>query len=516
MEKVKILWVDDEIDLLKPHVMFLESKGYSLDTVNNGEDALEMIDNESYDIIFLDENMPGLSGLETLARIIENHNIPVVMITKSEEEYIMEEALGSRISDYLIKPVNPHQILLSLKKNLDSKRLVNEKVTSSYQKEFREISMALMDVRSLKDWEEIYQKLVHWEVELDTIDSSGMVEILEMQKSEANSQFFKYVKGNYEGWLKDGDEKPVLSHTLMKEKVFPHLRDDKSSFFILIDNLRYDQWKILQPIVEEWFKIEEETTFCSILPTATQYSRNAIFSGLTPLDLSKRFPHLWKNDHEEGGKNLHEKEFFEDQMQRVGLSNKKITYHKVVKKQYGDRLVEQFSNLLNNDLNLIVYNFVDMLSHAKTEMDMIRELAGTDKSYRALTKTWFENSSLLEMLKKVADSGSDLFITTDHGTINVGVPSKVLGDKETSSNLRYKTGKRLQYQRKDVMVMENPEQYFLPAANLTSSYIFAKENVFLTYPNNYNHFVNYFRDTYQHGGISLEEMICPFIRLSSK
>ena len=516
MEKVKILWVDDEIDLLKPHVMVLESKGYSLDTVNNGEDALEMIDNEPYDIIFLDENMPGLSGLETLSRIVENHNIPVVMITKSEEEYIMEEALGSRISDYLIKPVNPHQILLSLKKNLDSKRLVNEKVTSSYQKEFREISMALMDVRSLKDWEEIYQKLVHWEVELDAIDSSGMVEILEMQKSEANSQFFKYVKGNYEGWLKDGDEKPVLSHTLMKEKVFPHLTASKPSFFILIDNLRYDQWKILQPIVEEWFKVEEESTFCSILPTATQYSRNSIFSGLTPLDLSKRFPHLWKNDHEEGGKNLHEKEFLEDQLQRLGLGGKKYAYHKVVKKQYGDRLVEQFNNLLNNDLNVIVYNFVDMLSHAKTEMDMIRELAGTDKSYRALTKTWFENSSLLEMLKKVADSGADLFITTDHGTINVGVPSKVVGDRETSSNLRYKTGKRLQYQAKDVMVMENPEQYFLPAANLTSSYIFAKENVFLTYPNNYNHFVNYFRDTYQHGGVSLEEMICPFIRLSAK
>lgn len=516
MEKVKILWVDDEIDLLKPHVMFLESKGYSLDTVNNGEDALEMIDNELYDIIFLDENMPGLSGLETLTRIYENHNIPVVMITKSEEEYIMEEALGSKISDYLIKPVNPHQILLSLKKNLDTKRLVNEKVTSSYQKEFREISMALMDVRCLKDWEEIYQKLVHWEVELDKIDSSGMVEILEMQKNEANSQFFKYVKGNYEGWLKDGEEKPILSHTLMKENVFPHLTSAKPSFFILIDNLRYDQWKILQPIVEEWFKVEEESSFCSILPTATQYSRNSIFSGLTPLDLSKRFPHLWKNDHEEGGKNLHEKEFLEDQMQRLGLSDKRVAYHKVVKKQYGDRLVEQFNNMLNNDLNVIVYNFVDMLSHAKTEMDMIRELAGTDKSYRALTKTWFENSSLLEMLKKIADSGSDLFITTDHGTINVGVPSKVVGDKETSSNLRYKTGKRLQYQEKDVMVMENPEQYFLPAANLTSSFIFAKENVFLTYPNNYNHYVKYFRDTYQHGGISLEEMICPFIRLSAK
>ena len=516
MEKVKILWVDDEIELLKPHVLFLQSKGYELATANNGEDALEMIDNELYDIVFLDENMPGISGLETLSRIFENHKIPVVMITKSEEEYIMEEALGSKISDYLIKPVNPHQILLSLKKNLDTKRLVNEKVTSDYQKEFREISMALMDVRSFKDWVDIYQKLVHWEVELDKIDASGMVEILEMQKNEANSQFFKYVKNNYELWLKEGEDKPVLSHTLMKEKVFPYLTNTKPSFFILIDNLRYDQWKILQPIVEEWFKIEEEATFCSILPTATQYSRNSIFSGLTPLDLSKRFPHLWKNDHEEGGKNLHEQELLVDQMQRLGFGAKKVAYHKVVKQQYGVKLVEQFNNLLQNDLNVIVYNFVDMLSHAKTEMDMIRELAGNDKSYRALTRTWFENSSLLEMLKKIAESDVDLFITTDHGTINVGVPSKVVGDRETSSNLRYKTGKRLQYKSKDVMVMENPEQYFLPAANLTSSFIFARGNVFLTYPNNYNHFVKYFRDTYQHGGVSLEEMICPIVRLSAK
>ncbi len=516
MEKVRILWVDDEIDLLKPHILFIESKGYDLSTANNGEDALELIDESDFDIIFLDENMPGISGLETLNRISEQYSIPVVMITKSEEEYIMEEALGSKISDYLIKPVNPHQILLSLKKTLDTKRLVNQSVTSKYQKEFREISMALMDVRCLKDWEEIYLKLVYWEVELDKIDASGMVEILEMQKSEANSQFFKYVKNNYEFWLKESEDKPVLSHTLLREKVLPHLKESKPSFFILIDNLRYDQWKILQPVIEEWFKIEEETTFCSILPTATQYSRNAIFSGLTPLAISKRFPHLWKNDHEEGGKNLHEAEFLEDQLQRLGLGAKKYSYHKVVQKQYGDRLVNQFNNLLKNDLNVIVYNFVDMLSHAKTEMDMIRELAATDKSYRALTKTWFENSSLLEMLKKISVSGADLFITTDHGTINVGTPSQVVGDKETSSNLRYKTGKRLQYQSKDVMVVENPEQYFLPAANISSSYIFAKENVFLTYPNNYNHFVKYFKDTYQHGGISLEEMICPFVRLSAK
>lgn len=516
MEQMRILWVDDEIELLKPHILFLEHKGYEMKTANNGEDALEIMNNEVFDIVFLDENMPGISGLETLSRMTGNHKGPVVMITKSEEEYIMEEALGSKISDYLIKPVNPSQILLSIKKNLDSKRLVNEKVTSSYQKEFREISMALMDVRSLKEWVEIYQKLIYWELELDKIDASGMIEILEMQKSEANSLFFKFVKSNYKSWLINPEDRPILSHTLLRDKVFPHLTESKPCFFILVDNLRYDQWKILEPIITEWFKVEEETTFCSILPTATQYSRNSIFSGLTPLELSKRFPHLWKNDHEDGGKNLHEEEFLKDYIQRMGMGAKKVAYHKVVQKQYGVKLVDQFNQLIRNDFNVIVYNFVDMLSHAKTEMEMIRELAGTDKSYRDLTRTWFKNSSLLEMLKKIADHNADLIISTDHGTINVGVPSKVVGDRETSSNLRYKTGKRLQYQAKDVLVVDNPEEYFLPAANLTSSFIFARENVFLTYPNNYNHFVKYFKNTYQHGGISLEEMICPIVRLSAK
>ncbi len=515
MEKVRILWVDDEIDLLKPHIIFLESRGYDVATASNGEDALDMMGSNSYDIVFLDENMPGISGLETLSVIFERYKIPVVMITKSEEEFIMEEALGAKISDYLIKPVNPNQILLSLKKNLDTKRLVNDKVTSAYQKEFREISMALMDVRSIRSWNEIYQKLVHWQLELDNIDASGMVEIIEMQKSEANSLFFKYVKNNYKQWLEGKGDRPVLSHTLMKEKVFPHLCTTKPTFFILIDNLRYDQWKILQPIIEQWFNIEEESTFYSILPTATQYSRNSIFSGLTPLDLSNRFPKLWKHDHEEGGKNLHEEAFLLDQMKRLGMTEKMV-YHKIVKKQYGDKLVAQFNNLLQNNFNVLVYNFVDMLSHAKTEMDMIKELAANDKSYRDLTRTWFENSTLLDMLKKIADYDGTLFITSDHGTINVGVPSKVIADRDTSSNLRYKTGKRIQYEEKDVMVVSNPKEYFLPSANLSSTYIFAKENLFLTYPNNYNHFVNYFKNSYQHGGISLEEMICPIVRMSPK
>jgi len=516
MEKVQILWVDDEIDLLKPHVLFLESKGYSLDTVNNGEDAMEMIVDKDYDVIFLDENMPGISGLETLDRILDHKRVPVVMITKSEEEYIMEEALGAKISDYLIKPVNPHQILLSLKKNLDTKRLVNQKTLSSYQREFRQISIDLMDVRTLKDWEAIYRKLIYWELELEKIDANDMTEILEMQKNEANAQFFKYVKNNYQDWLNKGSDAPVLSHTLLKEKVFPHIDASKPSFFILIDNLRLDQWKLLEPIIEQWFKVEEESSFCSILPTATQYSRNAIFAGLTPLAISKLHPDKWKNDHEEGGKNLFEKDLLIDQMNRLGKSNMKISYHKVVKKQFGEKLVTHFTNFLNNDLNVIVYNFVDMLSHAKTDMDMIRELAGTDKSYRSLTKTWFENSSLLEMLKKIAEHNGQLFISTDHGTINVGRPSKVIGDKNTSTNLRYKTGRRLEYVEKDVMVAQNPEEYHLPAVNISSSYIFAKENVFLTYPNNYNKFVQYFNNTYQHGGISLEEVICPIIRLTVK
>ena len=516
MNNIKILWVDDEIDLLKPHILFLESRNYEVTTCQSGTEALDKVEEENFDIVFLDENMPGLTGLETLSEIKEKReNLPVVMITKSEEEFIMEEAIGSKIADYLIKPVNPNQILLSLKKNLDHSRLISEKTTSNYQQEFRKIAMDMAQVNSFEEWAELYQKLIYWELQLENIEDSGMFEILESQKLEANTQFCKFIDKNYPEWFGKEADAPVMSHTLFKNKVVPEISKDQPTLFVVIDNLRYDQWKAFEPIISNYYKKASEEPYYSILPTATQYARNAIFSGLMPSDMEKLFPKYWKNDTDEGGKNNFEAEFLEEQLKRLGL-DLKYEYHKITSLKTGKKLADNFKSQKDNDLTVIVYNFVDMLSHSKTEMEVIKELASNDKSYRSLTQSWFRNSPLLEIIQQAQRLGFKLILTTDHGTINVKHPSKVIGDKNTSLNLRYKTGKSLTYEDKDVLAATDPKTIHLPSINMSSSFIFAKGDLFFAYPNNYNHYVSYYRNTYQHGGVSLEEMIIPFVIMSPK
>jgi len=511
-----ILWVDDEIDLLKPHIIYLQSKGYNLTTAKSGDEALEIINQNSFNLIFLDENMPGLSGLETLNIIKDKYtNIPVVMITKSEEESIMEEAIGSKISDYLIKPVNPNQILLSIKKNLDSSRLVDEKITKSYQQEFRNISLQLSSNLSFDDWCEVYKKIVFWELELEKSNDNSIDEIIAMQKSEANSQFFRFISRNYENWINEKDS-PLLSHNLMSQKVFPHLDKESSVFMLLIDNLRYDQWKIIENKILRKFNILDDSMYLSILPTSTQYSRNSIFSGLKPLDISRKYPNKWLNDEDEGGKNMYEEDFLNDQLSRNGLQEFKYSYTKITNIDFGRKVINKIDNMRHNQLNVIVYNFVDMLSHARTEMKVIKELADDDSAYRSLTASWFDHSPLLDILSKIASQGSKIIITTDHGTINVNKPSKVIGDRKVNPNLRYKHGKNLNYNVNDVLEVNDPTSFFLPMQNISSKYIFAKEDLYFVYQNNYNKFVNFYKNTYQHGGISLEEMLLPIIVLEPK
>jgi len=515
MNSIQILWVDDEIDLLKPHILFLEQKGYNLTSCTNGADAIELVKKSNFDIIFLDENMPGINGLETLSEIKQlQSNLPVVMITKSEEEYIMEEAIGSKIADYLIKPVNPNQILLSLKKNLDHSRLISEKTTSNYQQEFRKISMDLMSVNSHEDWVELYKKLVHWELELENINDSSMLEILESQKSEANNLFYKFIKKNYQEYLTSSNQ-PTFSHTMFKNYVVPNLSSDQGVLWIVIDNLRYDQYRMLEPLINNYYKKEEEYSYFSILPTATQYARNSIFSGLMPSEMEKKHPKLWKNDTDEGGKNMFENEFLRHQINRLNLSINH-EYYKITSLKDGKELATNYNGTKQNDLTVLVYNFVDMLSHAKTEMEVIKELAGDDKAYRSLTVSWFKNSPLFEIIKKAQQLNQKLIITTDHGTINCKNPTKIIGDRNISSNLRYKTGKSISYSEKDVFAVKNPKDIFLPSISFNSPFIFAKEDLFFAYPNNYNHFVNYYKNTYQHGGVSLEEMIIPCVVYSPK
>src|SRR5215204_4056195 len=518
MAVVKIIWVDDEIESLQSQKLFLENKGYEVQTFTNGFDAIDYVKENPVDVVLIDESMPGITGLETLAKIKEvNGSLPVVLITKNETENLMDDAIGSQISDYLIKPVNPNQVLLSLKKIIDNRRLVAEKTTTAYQQQFRNLFMALNSNPDHNEWAGIYKELVHWELSLQRSDSPEMQEVFQTQKNEANTEFFKFISRNYASWVKEkATDKPVMSHTLMKDKVMPYVEKGTPTFFVLIDNLRFDQWRTIQPIFAESFRIVEEDSFYSILPTATHYARNAIFAGIMPAEIEKRFPHLWKNDEEEGGKNLNEEEFIRTQLKNLGKGDLRFSYTKVVNNQAGLDLVNNIHNLMVNDLNVIVYNFVDMLSHARTEMEVLKELAGDETSYRSITASWFEHSPLNQALKKIADKNIKIILATDHGSVRVKTAAKVIGDKLTTTNLRYKHGRNLNYEPRDVLAFKNPREAGLPVPNVNSSFIFAKGDVFLCYPNNYNHFVNYYKNTFQHGGVSLEEMIVPLIRMTNK
>ncbi len=516
MQKYRILWADDEIDLLKPHILFLEGKGYDITSVNSGADALEEIDHNEFDLVFLDENMPGMNGLETLSYIKSTHPfLPVVMITKNEEEAIMEEAIGSKITDYLIKPVNPNQILLSVKKILDNKRLISNKTNVGYQQQFQQLSMALGDVQDHHEWADLYLKLLYWDMEIDNSEDKSMLEVLNMQWNEADGYFSQFVEDNYQRWIQEPNSpRPMLSHRVLQKKVFPELGDEPV-FLIVIDNLRYDQWETLEPDIAELFSIKEKDHYFSILPTTTSYARNSLFAGLLPLDISKRDHEYWVGEDEEEGKNTFEHELLKRNLDRSGI-NIKSTYKKIIRANEGKQVTEHLNDQLQSPFNVLVYNFVDMLSHARTDMRMIQELAPDESAYRSLTKSWFQHSSLYDTLKLLANEKVKVMITTDHGTIRVKNPVKIIGDRNTNTNLRYKQGKNLAVDDKDVFLVRKPELIGLPKPNVSTSFAFTRGTDFFAYPNNFNHYVRHYKDTFQHGGISMEEMIVPFITLSSR
>lgn len=510
-----LLWVDDEIELLKAHIIFLEKKGYEVVTVSNGPDAIDQCRQQTFDLVLLDEQMPGLSGLETLQQIKEiQPATPVVMVTKSEEENIMDQAIGSKIADYLIKPVNPSQILLALKKNIHQKEIVTEVAQTSYQQQYQQIAIQIGDCRSFDDWKDVYKKLVIWELELSSADSS-MMEMLRMQKEEANNGFGKFIQKHYLDWIeKKTDDRPLISPEIFKSQIFPSIDRGNKVFLIVIDNFRYDQWRVLSEEIGDMFDIDENL-YMSILPTATQYARNAIFSGLMPLQIAKMFPDLWVDEDEEEGKNLNEAPLIKTQIDRYRRHDK-FSYHKINDSAAADKLIKEFNNLKQNDLNVVVINFIDMLSHARTEMKMVRELANNESAYRSITLSWFRHSVLSELFKMLAQTDYEIVITTDHGSIRATKPLKIIGDRNTNTNLRYKLGKNLSYNSKEVFAIHDPAKAQLPSPNLSTSYVFAMGDSFFAYPNNYNYYVSYYKDTFQHGGISMEEMIIPLITMKAR
>lgn len=510
----QILWADDEIDLLKPHIMFLAQKGYEVTPVLSGTDAIEAVEERSYDLIFLDEHMPGLTGLDTLQRIKEiKPYIPIVMVTKSEEEELMNQALGGKIADYLIKPVNPNQLLLSLKKNLHQSTIISEAATTNYRQEFARLGAMMSDRLDLDEWKELYRRLVYWEAELQDGDMQ-MGELLDMQKAEAGRLFSRYISRNYESWIANPETKPVMSPDLFKTKVFPLLDNGEKVFFILIDNFRLDQWESVKSLLSEFYTFDEDL-YLSILPTATQYARNAIFSGLMPLDIAKMFPDLWVDEESEEGKNLNEEPMIRTLLERY-RKRYTFSYNKVYETRYGEKLLANLNSLKAYDLNVIVLNFVDMLSHARTESKMIRELANSEAAYRSLTKSWFRHSTTYNLFRRIAELGYKVILTTDHGTIRVKNPVKIVGDRNTNTNLRYKVGRSLTYDPTSVLEFTQPSRVGLPQAHLSDRYVFSLSNDFFAYPNNYNYYVQYYKDTFQHGGVSLEEMLVPIITMEPK
>lgn len=512
MTNGRILWADDEMELLRPHLLFLERKGYDVVTATNGTDAVELCQQQQFDVILLDEMMPGITGLQALERIkLIQPTVPVVMVTKSEEENIMNEAVGRNIADYLIKPVNPNQILLSLKKLIHRKELVAETTQTAYQQHFQQLSMQMMDCCCWNDWAALYRQLVDWELKLVSADPA-LADMLRMQKAEANLGFAKFVKRNYADWMQHHDF--TMNHDVMRCHILPMLKQGEKVFLVVFDNFRYDQWKAIETELTD-YDITEQLC-CSILPTATQYARNALFAGLMPSEIKQRYPDWWTEEDAEESKNLNEPHLIQAFLDRVRRRDT-FSYHKINATDEAEQLLAEADELLQrNSLNVVVVNFIDMLSHARTESKMVRELAHDEAAYRSLTLSWFRHSAISQLLHRLSQTDCRVVLTTDHGSIRTDTPVKIIGDRNTNTNLRYKLGRNLACESRDVFTVKDPKSVFLPSPNISTSYVFATGNTFLAYPNNYNYYVAYYRNTFQHGGISMEEMIIPLVTLKGK
>ena len=508
---IKILWIDDEIDFFKSHIIILEKNGYSVQSCKSGSEALEILKKKEFNVILIDQNMPGISGTESISLMNKNlSNIPIIMISQNIDDITIDKALGLKIKDYLIKPLNPNQLLLSLKKIFNNKNLVNDSTISSYQSQFNELNNKINSCDNIDDWITLYKDIIYWELQISKTDDKDVLEIIRSQKKHANNLFCAYIEKNYQNLIVQNDF--INSINLFRKKISNEITNKRSTLMILIDNLRYDQWKTIEPLVTEDYTLKSSSLYCSILPTTTQYSRNSIFSGLSPIEIAKKHPKFWRDEFDYENKNKFEKELLDDQLKKLNL-NINYKFFKVADNKNAVRFKNNLNNLKSNDFSVLVYNMVDMISHAKKDVKFIKEMIPTEKAYRELTLSWFKNSEIYQIIKKAKEIGLKIIITTDHGTIKVDKPSLVSGDKEISNNFRYKTSKQIHSIEKDSLSVNEPSKFLLPSNSLSSCYIFAKNSTFFVYKNNYNDYVKMFTNTYQHGGISMDEILIPFVVL---
>lgn len=517
----RILWVDDEIELLRSHIIFLSEKGFIVDTVTNGEDAVSSIKEKDYDLIFLDEMMAGMGGLETLAQIKDyNANIPVVMVTKNEEERLMNEAIGFKISDYLTKPVNPSQVLLVCKKILESKKITGEYVAKDYLQNFNQISQAMLQNLNSDEWIEIYLKLVNWDLELDVHPEIGLRQTFIDQKREANKEFSKFVENNYREWINSSVEydRPTLTIDILNKYLVDEIKNHDNVFFFVLDCLRLDQWLVMEKHLTNYFKIDK-SYYYSILPTSTPYARNSLFGGLYPSEIEKYYPQLWQaGDEDENSMNKYEKELLQLFLDRKRIKLKNdLKYIKIIDPEVGRNFEQNILSYQNTHLTAIVVNFLDMIAHGRSDSDILKEIAPDESAYRSLTNSWFTHSSLLSTLKSISSlKKSKIVITTDHGSIRALRGAKVLGDREASSNLRFKYGRNLKVDEKHAIYIKNAADYKLPKRGVTINYIIAKEDYYFVYPTEYHKYLTHYKDTFQHGGVSLDEILLPIITMEPK
>ncbi len=510
-----ILWVDDEVELLQPYLLFLRQHGYMVETTTSGEDAIELVQQRPYDLIFLDEMMMGITGLETLEVLKElAPHIPVVMVTKNEAETLMEEAIGRKIDDYLTKPVNPAQILAACKKFIEARRITGQRLTQAYLQGFHSINRRLQAPLSWYDWLDIYLQLTTWSMELEQHPELQLHETLSAQWRECNAAFGSFIEHTYDRWIQNPTEEdvPTLSPFILDRFVLPRLSPERPVVFILIDCLRLDQWLVLEELLHPFYTIERNYA-CSILPTATMYARNAIFAGLFPLQIAQHYPQWWKDTGDEQSQNAYERQLLEAyfQRRRIGIPGG-ISYIKIIDPTFGRKIEQELGRHLRYGLIAIVINAVDMIIHSRSEVPILREIVPNEAAYRALTRSWFQHSTLFSMLRTLAatEPKPTVIITTDHGSIRCLRPLKAYGDRETTTNLRYKLGRNVRTDHDRAVVrLRDPRQWQLPTSSAVTSMLIAKEDYYFVYPNDYHHYAQRYRDSFQHGGISLEEMIVP-------